>query len=133
MPSSVNSLTITAGAALGVATVFWRELELAATVSKYSFMVFLVDRLPSRMRRELLAKEYSGEMLERRLTQTIFKGTSTIRALWRMTSINLHPRVAVGAAAPATPVHSLRDQREINLSELAQGARPLVLNFGSCT
>lgn len=109
----------------------WHELVLVGTVAKYSFMIWLIDRLPDVVRRSILAKEYEGEMLEKRLTQRIFKGASTVRALWRMSSINLRPRVRVGDAAPPTPV--LLDGREVCLTSLACGGRPLLLNFGSCT
>ena len=70
-------------------------------------------------------------MLERRLTQRIFKGLSTVRALWGMSSVNLRPRVKVGDRAPPTPV--LRDGVPILLPELARSDRPLLINFGSCT
>ena len=88
--------------------------------------------MPEGTRRRILSQEYSGEMLEKRLTQRIFKGLSTVRALWRMSSINLRPSVRVGESAPVTPV-LLLDGKECMLAELAQGNRPLVLNFGSCS
>jgi hypothetical protein len=109
----------------------WHDLALVANVAKYSFMIFLIDRLPNSVRRSILSKEYEGEMLEKRLTQRIFKGMSTVRALWRMSSVNLRPRVRVGDAAPPTPV--LLEGREVCLTSLARGKRPLLLNFGSCT
>ena len=122
--------------ALGATALAWRERKqiiLAAVVAKYSFMVFLVDRLPAQLRRAILANEYTGEALEKRLTQRIFKGVSTVRALYRMSSVNLRPRVNVGDVAPETPVLHLHDASQTTLNALAHGARPLVLNFGSCT
>ena len=120
------------GAAATAGWIVREKIELAFTVAKYSFMVYIVDVLPNGMRRRILSKEYSGEMLEKRLTQRIFKGFGTIQALWRMTSINLHPRVKVGEPIPATPVFSL-DGKEVMLGALATQGRPLLINFGSCS
>ena len=115
-----------------ILTYWYRsQVALAGTVASYVFQIWLVDRLPNSIRRSILSKEYSGEMLERRLTQRIFKGMSTVRALWRMSSINLRPQVRVGDVAPPTPV--LLNGVEVALPSLAQGERPLLINFGSCT
>lgn len=132
LPARDHAATI-AVATLATGWIFREKLELIAKVTKYSFMVYVIDMLPAQTRRSILAQEYSGEMLEKRLTQRIFKGLSTVRALWRMTSINHRPRIAVGDAVPYTPVISLQDGKELALGALARGERPLVLNFGSCT
>jgi len=111
---------------------YWSHLSLAAAVAKYTFQVWLIDHLPDSMRRRLLSREYSGKQLEKRLTQRIFKGMATMRALWRMSSINLRPKVRVGDPAPATPV--LLKGAAVSLPSLASAnTRPLLLNFGSCT
>ena len=39
-------------------------------------------------------------MLEKRLTQRIFKGFSTVKALWRMSSVNMRPRLRVNDRVP---------------------------------
>ena len=76
------------------------ELKLLAAVAKYTFQVAIVDLLPMSMRRSILSQEYEGEMLEKRLTQRIFKGFSTVKALWRMSSVNMRPRLRVGDSVP---------------------------------
>ena len=43
---------------------YWQFLVLVGTVVRYCGMVFVVDLLPEKKRRELLAKEYSGAELE---------------------------------------------------------------------
>ena len=114
----------------------WRQIVLAGTVLKYSFMVFLIDKLPEKTRRRILSNEYSGEDLERRLKITIFKGLSTIKALWRMSSVNLRPLVRVGDRVEGganPPVISLANGEQLTLGDLARGERPLVVNFGSCS
>ena len=110
---------------------WWDDIVLAGIVAKYSAMIWLVDNLPEPKRREILSQEYEGEALEKRLGQRIFTGLSTVRALWRMSRVNLRPRVAVGDVAPATRV--LLGGIEVFLPSLARGKRPLLLNFGSCT
>ena len=133
-PSGKHRLAVVALGTTASALLTYRcrsRIALLGTVASYSFQIWLVDRLPDSVRRSILSKEYSGEMLEKRLTQRIFKGMSTVRALWRMSSINLRPRVRVGDLAPPTPV--LRDGIEVALPSLAHGERPLLLNFGSCT
>ena len=131
---SIMRRVIAAGVTAGVLWRLRHRLALACTVLQYSFMVWLVDVLPHSVRKSILEKEYEGEMLERRLTQRIFKGTSTVRALWRMSSINLRPRTCPGKPAPPTPVVLLdSDRPAVLLHELAHDDRPLVLNFGSCT
>ena len=110
-----------------------RKLELWLTVAKYALSVFLIDKLPNHMRRRILSAEYSGDDLEERLKMRIFKGWPTVRALWRMSSVNLYPQVRVGDAAPMVRVHSLDSRDEMALLALSKGSQPLVLNFGSCT
>jgi len=123
--------------AAGVATMLvtargsWRKLSLLAAVIRDTTMIFLIDHLPNNIRRKILSSEYSGAALEARLKQSLFKGTSTVRALWRMSSVNMNPQTHVGAPVPLIPV--LLDNKEIMLSSLASGDRPLLLNFGSCT
>ena len=95
-------------------------------------MVWAVDRLPEKQRRELLANEYEGEALERRLKLRIWKGRSTANALFRMTEINLFPKLRTKDAVPPTPLIAL-DNSEKKLTEFVIGARPLVINIGSCT
>ena len=126
-----RNLLCAAGVATALATWKWQQLSLVGAVARDSIMILLVDNLPNSVRRKILASEYSGAALEERLTQSIFKGASTVRALWRMASINMRPQTSVGAPVPAIPV--LLDGKEIMLASLAEGDRPLVLNFGSCT
>ena len=58
------------------------RVVLLATVCKYTFMVFAVDcLLPAATRRKLLAQEYTGDNLEKRLKIRVFKGWSTVKAL----------------------------------------------------
>ena len=125
-------LALVGGTAVAV-VVAWRKIALVTTVSKYSVKLFLVDHLPQFMKRRIMSKRFAGEALEQRLQMRLFKGWATIKALWRMSSINLYPRVRVGQSAPHTPVLLLDDNKVINLVEMAHGTRPLVLNFGSCT
>ena len=135
MPCALRSRQLAsatgAAAAFAVCVWSWEKFVLVGTVAKYSFLVFLVDRLPYSVRRKVLMREYSGDLLEKRLTQCIFKGLPTVRALWRMSSINLRPRVRPGDPAPLTPV--LLDGKLVSLPGIATGRRPLLLNFGSCT
>ena len=134
MPASPTPHHIAlAGGAVLATCIGWHKIVLTATVAKYSFMVYLIDKLPQSTRRKILSKEYSGEDLERRLTITIFKGFSTVKALWRMASINLQPQTRVGERIPATPVLSLETGQQLMLGDLARSERPLVVNFGSCS
>lgn len=129
---SSRSLAICTGTSALLALAWnWDTLSLAAAVARDTFCLIVIDRLPLQMRRQILAKEYEGEMLEKRLTYRVFKGLPTIRALWHFSSINLRPRVRVGDPAPRTPV--LLDGKQVLIPQLARGARPLLLNFGSCT
>ena len=87
----------------------------------------------SRWRESVRPRRYSGENLEERLKICVFKGWSTVKALYRMSSVNLRPRLSVGDALPAAlSVLTLGGKTRL-LAGLAQGDRPLVLNFGSCT
>ena len=109
------------------------ELALLATVAKYVFQVYIVDLLPMATRRSILSQEYEGDMLEKRLTQRIFKGFSTVKALWRMSSVNMRPRLRVNDRVPeGVPLTDLKGNA-LQLRDLMQGDRPLVLNFGSCS
>lgn len=109
----------------------WTQIHLAAAVIRDAVMIVLIDNMPNHVRRNILSNEYSGAALEERLTQSIFRGPSTVRALWRMGSVNMNPQTHVGEKMPDIPV--VVDNSEIMLSTLATGARPLLLNFGSCT
>ena len=72
-------------------------------------------------------------MLEKRLTQRIFKGFSTVKALWRMSSVNMRPRLRVNDRVPEhMPLTDLKGNA-LQLRNLMRGDRPLVLNFGSCS
>lgn len=119
-----------------------KQVSLALSVAKYSFMVFLIDMLPEKTRTEILSQEYTGEALEQRLKMRVFKGPRTVKALWRYSSINFYPQVAVGQPAPVTPVVALAGGREYTmLSELVSAFRtrlqdshshdPAVLSLGS--
>ena len=131
MPSSPARLAtaVAGGATALLAMRHWSTVAIAVRVSRDIFMVWLIDLLPQPLRRKILSAEYSGAMLEERLTQRIFKGMPTVRALWRMGSINYRPHVRVGDAAPPTPV--LLDGEATTLPELTRGERPLLINFGS--
>ena len=110
-----------------------RQIALIASVARYTFMVYIIDILPQQTRRRILAQEYEGEMLEQRLTQRIFKGWATVKALWRMSSINLRPSVNVDDRVPPMSVVGLASGKDMALDDLACADQPLVLNFGSCT
>ena len=115
------------------------------------------DYAPNVLRRRVLRGEYSGDALERRLALKIGGGWRMLAALWRMSSVNLHPALAAGTAVPGalrvTPLRLLaapEDEAETSdepvslaqvVAAMAAGGRgcgggdplPLVLNFGSCT
>jgi thyroxine 5-deiodinase len=120
-----------AGAVALVVRKYWKQFWMAGVVANYCIQIALLDVLPESVRRSILSKEYSGENLEKRLKQKIFKGASTARALWRMSSINRDVRVRIGDAVPDTRV--LHNGQEIALASLMRSERPLLLNFGSCT
>ena len=101
----------------------------------------------------MLANEYEGEALEKRLQMKIGGGWRVLAALWRMSSINLRPAVSEGSLVPpGTVVATLRveDGEEAPQIDLAdyynndddvpatkkastRNLLPLVLNFGSCS
>ena len=51
---------------------------------------------------------------------------------YRMSSVNLQPKLTVGDAVPDLRVLAL-DGAKRRLLDLSRRSRPLVLNFGSCT
>jgi len=110
-----------------------RRLALAATVARYSVMIWLVDWLP---RRRILSSEYSGDALEKRLQMRIGGGWRMVAALWRMSTINQSSNILCkGSRVPDLPLLLIgaRGDETIRLCALARPRRPLVLNFGSCS
>jgi hypothetical protein len=96
--------------------------------------IWTTDHLPQKVRRKLLSSEYHGEDLEERLAVTIFSGWPTTRALYRMLTVNMRPKLKIGQHVGDLKVVRLGSQREVKLTELSSSPlRPLVLNFGSCT
>ena len=96
-------------------------------VTYTALLLLVLDALPRALRERLLPSGRHGKL---------FSGASTVRQLWRTTSVNLHPAVRVGELAP--PVLSLCMEldgswQRLTITSLCQPGRPLVLAFGSCT
>ena len=128
-------------------------VRVAAQTLLYWFLINLLDFAPNFLRRSMLANEYEGEALEKRLQMKIGGGWRVLAALWRMSSINLRPAVSEGSLVPpGTVVATLRveDGEEAPQIDLAdyynndddapatkkastRNLLPLVLNFGSCS
>jgi hypothetical protein len=128
-------------------------VRVAAQTLLYWFLINLLDFAPNFLRRSMLANEYEGEALEKRLQMKIGGGWRVLAALWRMSSINLRPAVSEGSLVPpGTVVTTLRveDGEEAPQIDLAdyynndddvpatkkvstRNLLPLVLNFGSCS
>ena len=128
-------------------------VRVAAQTLLYWFLINLLDFAPTFLRRSVLANEYEGEALEKRLQMKIGGGWRVLAALWRMSSINLRPAVSEGSLVPpGTVVATLRveDGEEAPQIDLAdyynndddvpatkkvstRNLLPLVLNFGSCS
>ena len=126
-------------------------VRVAAQTLLYWFLINLLDFAPNFLRRSMLANEYEGEALEKRLQMKIGGGWRELAALWRMRSINLRPAVSEGSLVPpGTVVTTLRveDGEEAPQIDLAdyynndddvpatkkvstRNLLPLVLNFGS--
>ena len=129
-------------------------VRVAAQTLLYWFLINLLDFAPNFLRRSMLANEYEGEALEKRLQMKIGGGWRVLAALWRMSSINLRPAVSEGSLVPpGTVVTTLRAEEggeevpQIDLADYynndddvpatkkasARNLLPLVLNFGSCS
>ena len=128
-------------------------VRVAAQTLLYWFLINLLDFAPNFLRRSMLANEYEGEALEKRLQMKIGGGWRVLAALWRMSSINLRPAVSEGSLVPpGTVVTTLRvedgeEAPQIDLADYynndddvpaakkasARNSLPLVLNFGSCS
>ena len=138
------------------------QLRLLTKVIRYTFEIWIVDWLPNTFRRRILAAEYSGEKLERRLQMRIGGGWRMVRALWRFTSVHHNIKAEVGMTVPTIAVESANLRRgdrgdhvaaEVTMASLGTPGRVyapehgrdyalecvgtpddlLVLNFGSCT
>ena len=102
-------------------------LETCARVAYTALLLLALDALPRALLEWLLPAGRHGKL---------FLGTSTVRQLWRTTSVNLHPGVHVGELTP--PVLSLCMEldgswQRVTVTSLCQPGRPLVLALGSCT
>ncbi|KAI4894207.1 hypothetical protein NFI96_007183 [Prochilodus magdalenae] len=58
---------------------------------------------------------------------------ASLRAVWHGHKLDALKVARVGRTAPNSEVVRLADARRRRILEYARGARPLVLNFGSCT
>lgn len=126
---------------------------LPAVALQWSFIT-LLDYAPRFVKRRVLAGEYSGDALERRLGMRIGGGWRMFTALLRVSAISGSPALPLGGAVPpgtwvfelGSPTWSPDCSEPVDLAtwqpkpELAEGEPcnentplPLVLNFGSCT
>lgn len=89
------------------------------------------------IRKRLLSREQSGTNADdpplsvsdanRMLT------LESLRAVWHGQKLDFFKSAHVGSPAPNPEVVELRGQGRVRLLDYSRGARPLVLNFGSCT
>jgi len=127
------------------------KLSLSVKVARYALEIWVVDWMPNFVRRRILANEYSGDALERRLKLRIGGGWRMVAALWRFTSVHTNIKATVGAKVPVLTLERACGPDEAGGAEVllsnigAPGilatlrnvhvARKglLVVNFGSCT
>lgn len=106
---------------------------VAQTAQQWT-MITLIDFAPQWVKRRLLANEYTGEALDRRVTQRIAGGWQMAKALYHMNSVNAYPGLALGDVVPETlKVVALRDGNAsvvTSLCDLTTGSTPLMINFG---
>ena len=57
----------------------------------------------------------------------------SLKAVWHGHKLDFLKAARLGCGAPNTEVVQLRDQKRSRVLDYAQGDRPLILNFGSCT
>ena len=76
------------------------RLSLSVKVARYALEIWVVDWMPNFVRRRILANEYSGDALERRLKLRIGGGWRMVAALWRFTSVHTNIKATVGAKVP---------------------------------
>lgn len=62
-----------------------------------------------------------------------FFSLESLKAVWHGHKLDFLKAAHLGHGAPNTEVVRLEDQRRSRILDYAKGARPLVLNFGSCT
>jgi|AntAceMinimDraft_5_1070358.scaffolds.fasta_scaffold50090_2 hypothetical protein len=124
-------------------------LKLLPTVALQWSFITLLDYSPRFVKRRVLAGEYTGAALERRLGMRIGGGWRMFQALLRMAAISGSPAVPLGAAVPpGIWVYEVDQAGSVQPVDLAtwppksaeegeackEGTPlPLVLNFGSCT
>lgn len=132
----------------------YNALYLTYTTTVYWLTINLLDFAPNPIRRRILSNEYSGDALEKRLNMRIGGGWRVYAALWRMSKINMFPRLRVGDNVPKKelliyPLLSLDQSPENNetakyLPSHDNGAidlysfgnhdgKPVIINFGSCS
>jgi len=110
------------------------KAKVVVVTALATVIICVTDHLPQSIRRRVLSSEYSGKELEERLAVKIFAGWSTTKAVYRMLSINMNPLLKIGQHVGDLKVLRLSTQEVVTVVGLTTSpARPLVLNFGSCT
>jgi len=112
---------------------FLMQIKVICITAMAAIMIFTTDHLPQGIRRKMLSSEYKGQDLEDRLQVQIFAGWSTVKAVYHMLGINMRPQLQIGQTVSNLKVLRLVTQEEVSITSLSTSARPLVLNFGSCT
>lgn len=111
------------------------KIQIIWKTAAYFGMICILDHCPEFLKRKMLTGEYEGEALERRINMRLNSDSwCLIKALYRMSSINLYPGVKNSDRVPkGLMVQRLEDGKLVDLCSLQRSTRPLVLNFGSCT
>uniref|UniRef100_A0A3Q2QCE7 Iodothyronine deiodinase n=1 Tax=Fundulus heteroclitus TaxID=8078 RepID=A0A3Q2QCE7_FUNHE len=95
---------------------------------------WLLDFLCIRKRFFFRMKEQGGDAIDPPLcisdSNRLFS-LESLKAVWHGQKLDFLKAARLGRGAPNTEVVRLQDQRRSRILDCAQGARPLILNFGS--
>ncbi|CAB3991592.1 type I iodothyronine deiodinase-like [Paramuricea clavata] len=78
-----------------------------------------------------LFKLASGVELPLEMYLSSFAGFEMMKALWRMCHLNIKAKLKEGESFPDAQLVDTANLQRVNVSDLVQHGRPLVLNFGS--